>query len=560
MTKYGPLGQFSILKPEILQEACSETMKRYAHADLDFLLGEALYLETARLKSEQRKRLHALLTFRRQYQDQKIWAQVRQGLWAARTEVSREALLKQVIEHNLNEVSRKFSKPVYRFATRAVPFGFNWLLNAASVKRFLPFRLSESLKSRFHIFGPMEQVQKLSEQGTVILLPTHQSNMDSILIGYLIYLMGLPPFSYGAGLNLFTNPVLSFFMSRLGAYTVDRKKNYSIYKEALKQYSTSILKRGFHSLFFPGGGRSRSGAIESHLKLGLLGTALHAQVENLKPGGSQAKLFVVPVTTSYHFVLEASSLIDEYLASEGHHRYLGVDTEDPNPVSKAVGFFWKFFASRSTVTLSIGQPMDLFGHPVDEEGRSYTEGGTPVDIRRLLTSHGELVTVPERDQEYMRQMGEKVVQSFYRENVVLTSHVVAFAFFYLLRLQYPELDLFRFLRLSPRQRVVPYARLLEECERFLDRLKQLEQQKKLKLSPDFFNRTQSEWVEHGIRHMGLLHDRKAIRVGPDGVTSDDLSLLYYYRNRLTGYGLSLLGNRGFRVLEPGEIDELGFLA
>src|SRR5690606_41359017 len=59
----------------------------------------------------------------------------------------------------------------------------------------------------------------------------------------VIYLMGLPPFAYGAGLNLFSNPVLSYFMSSLGSYTVDRQKNNIIYKTVLKNYSTTILRR-----------------------------------------------------------------------------------------------------------------------------------------------------------------------------------------------------------------------------------------------------------------------------------------------------------------------------
>src|SRR6202022_4555136 len=124
-------------------------------------------------------------------------------------------------------------------------------------------------------------------------------------------LMSLPPFAYGAGLNLFSNPVLSFFMSRLGSYTVDRQKTNSIYKQTLKNYSTRILREGIHSIFFPGGGRSRSGAIESKVKLGLLGTGLEAQIENLKSGKPNPKIFVVPMDMSYHFVLEAGSLIED---------------------------------------------------------------------------------------------------------------------------------------------------------------------------------------------------------------------------------------------------------
>ncbi|MEZ4907100.1 MAG: hypothetical protein R2771_05540 [Saprospiraceae bacterium] len=57
------------------------------------------------------------------------------------------------------------------------------------------------------------------------MLPTHQSNLDSMLIGYTIdFKLGLPAFAYGAGLNLYNYEIPAYYMSRLGAYKVDRRK------------------------------------------------------------------------------------------------------------------------------------------------------------------------------------------------------------------------------------------------------------------------------------------------------------------------------------------------
>ena len=84
-------------------------------------------------------------------------------------------------------------------------------------------------------------------------------------------------------------------------------------------YSNVALQKGAHSLFFPGGTRSRSGMIEKQLKLGLLSTSVEAQrnlyLEN--PEGEVRKIFVVPVTLNYHFVLEAPDLIEDYLQVTG---------------------------------------------------------------------------------------------------------------------------------------------------------------------------------------------------------------------------------------------------
>ena len=111
-------------------------------------------------------------------------------------------------------------------------------------------------------------------------------------------------------------------MNSLGAYKVDRRKKNLPYLETLRMYSNVAIQKGAHSLFFPGGTRSRSGMIEKQLKLGLLSTAIEAQrnlyLEN-NPGAR--KIFVVPVTLNYHFVLEAPELIEDYLQVKGQDRY-----------------------------------------------------------------------------------------------------------------------------------------------------------------------------------------------------------------------------------------------
>ena len=80
-----------------------------------------------------------------------------------------------------------------------------------------------ALDSRILVQGPREHIRRLSEIGTVVFVPTHLSNLDSVVFGFAIERAGLPPAVYGAGKNLFTNPVLSYFMHNLGAYRVDRR-------------------------------------------------------------------------------------------------------------------------------------------------------------------------------------------------------------------------------------------------------------------------------------------------------------------------------------------------
>ncbi len=540
--------RFPQLRAGIIQDVAVRTMKDFSNSPLELVLGESLYSERIRIKREP----ESVFTFSRIRGDQKLWNEIHSGLLKSSGESDRAQMAERVIWHYAEEIGGTFDPGVYRFATKAVPWGFNWLLHAASVKRFLPWGMTQALQSRLHILGEVAALQRLSKKGTILLVPTHQSNIDSILIGYVIYLMGLPPFSYGAGLNLFTNPVLSFFMSRLGAFTVDRKKTNAIYKATLKNYSTRILREGIHSIFFPGGGRSRTGAIENHLKLGLLGTGLQAQIEGLLAGNPSPNVYVVPMVTSYHFVLEASSLVEEYLEEVGKHRYILAE-EEPWQPGKILNFFWKLFSSQSAITVRIGKPLDIFGNFVDEEGHSVGPNGTTIDPKRWLMTNGELRAEPQRDEEYIRELGAQLVDRFHKENTVLTSHLVAFTFFEMLRKKYPDLDLFRFLRLSLPQRSLPYPDFLAEAKIFHERLKETSERGNLFLSEELKSSDTERWVLDGISQLGLLHDAAVVRVGDGAIWTEDMNLLYYYRNRLTGYGLS-------RLRASGLMDAKGFLA
>lgn len=554
----GPLGHWERSRLRVLADVVSATTQHFQSADADTLLGEALYLERQRLKREKAN----FFTKKRLKEDAALWGQVQSGLLRSPVEVDRKALLRAVTKHYAEEIGAHFDPKLYGFATRAVPWFFSWLLNAASVKRFNPWGMTQSLQDRLRITGEVEHLQKLAEKGTILLVPTHQSNIDSVLIGYVIYQMGLPPFSYGAGLNLFSNPVLSFFMSSLGAYTVDRKKNNAIYKEELKNYSTRILQEGVHSIFFPGGGRVRSGAIETKLKLGLLGTGLEAQALNLRDGAEKPSIFVVPMTTSYHFVLEAASLIEDYLAEAGKARFIITDDESWQP-TKIAKFFWRLFSSQSSVTIRIGKPLDVFGNFVDENGVSQGPNGTTIDPRRWLTTRGKLGPEPRRDMEYTRELGARLVDRYHREATVLTSHAAAFALFEALRAKYPQFDLYKFLRLSPAQRTVPLEEFLRRAERLHQRLLELEKAGELHLAPELKRGDTREWSLDGVRQLGIYHEAAALRVREDTILTEDMNLLYYYRNRLSGYGLSLLS--GWDGVAQGATirgihDQKGFLA
>ena len=475
--------------------------------------------------------------------DKKFWRQIKQDLLGLEEETEQFdsdedlIILRSIIERYVREITGEFRPKMYLFARKVLNVVFNRLLNAASGRSIRKIINPEyQIEDRVHIKGPIHKIKALSEKCTLVLLPTHFSNLDSILIGYALDQIGLPAFMYGAGLNLFNNRILGHFMSNLGAYKLDRRKKNPVYLQVLKSFSATALSRNGHSLFFPGGTRSRSGAIESQLKLGLLGTAFEAQRKNLIKDGPQAKkIVVVPLVMSYHFVLEAATLINEHLKRTGRERYY-IEDDEFQSYYRLSKWLWQFFSESSEIHLSFGEPFDLFGNSVNEKGESFDMHNRMVDVQDYFSYRGEITHNIQRESEYTRQLGKLIVERFHTENIVFSSHVLAYTLFELLKRKYTRLDLFKLLRLPKDEREVPYPIFKSVVERVITHLNVLASDNQINLA-EHFELSIDEFIDHGVKNIGIYHTEEAITIHKGIVGSEDLNLLYFYHNRMEGYGL-----------------------
>lgn len=446
-------------------------------------------------------------------------------------------ILRKIIHRYSEEIVGTFNIPTFRFAQRFLTVLFNRLFNAAVDKSIASlWRGRRQLYERLNVVGDVETVRHLFRHGTVVVVPTHSSNLDSILVGYAMdQIMGLPSFSYGAGLNLYNFGPAAYFMNRLGAYRVDRRKKNAIYLETLKTMSKLSIQRGVNNLFFPGGTRARSGELENDLKMGLLGTAVEAQ-RALCQQGEDRKVFIVPIVISYHFVLEAPFLIEQYLRYIGKENYLRL-RDDSYSVRSWFRFIWRFFSTTSDITLSVGKPMDVLGNYVDASGRSFDRFGNEIQIGEYFMADGRVNEDRQRESEYTKLLAERIVERYAVENVVLSSQLVAFAVFEMLQHQNPKLDIFGLLRLPPDDYLFPFGAVTEVVEQMQAKLLEWEQDDKIKLAPEM-HLSAPEIVRHGVRKLGLFHREKPLSfVKGEGIVSSNFRVLYFYHNRLKNYGL-----------------------
>jgi glycerol-3-phosphate O-acyltransferase len=453
-----------------------------------------------------------------------------------------QEVVHRITSRYAEEIASNFKTSHYKFTRSVVTYGFSRLLNAARVKGIKSiFSNQYTLQDKIQITGQTDQIRDLATKGTIVMVPTHFSNLDSILIGWIISVLGMPPFIYGAGLNLFNISIFAYFMNALGAYKVDRRKKNLVYLETLKTYSKEAIQFGCHSLFFPGGTRSRSGMIESKLKLGLLSTAIEAQRANYQNGLNEisGKVFIVPVTINYHFVLEAPGLIQEHLSQTGQERYYK-ESDEFSTSYKIFKFLVKFFTKGSDISVSVGKAMDVLGNYVDQDGNSFDKRGRKIDTRDYFISDGKISVDQQREEEYTNMLGKRIVEEFHRINRVFSSHIVAFVAFELIKAKNNKLDIFDLIRLPEEDIIIPYEEFKSACQLVLDRIMELKAKGKIDTAPHL-NRSMDEIIQHGLDNVGMYHaKRPLIRDKQGDIATEDMSLLYFYHNRLHGYGLEKL--------------------
>lgn len=473
------------------------------------------------------------------------WAGVKEQLAAIGEDLSEASqkkaddILYRIIARYADEIAGNFKPSSYRLTRELLRFWFSRLLNGARVKKFGAFFRSQyTLRDKIHIVGKVKQLRNLTKIGTVVMVPTHFSNMDSVLIGWVLHSLNMPAFIYGAGLNLFNIKIFAYFMNSLGAFKVDRRKKNLPYLETLKAYSTLAIQKGAHSLFFPGGTRSRSGMLEKQLKLGLLSSTIEAQ-RNLylqeRPNEEVRKIFIVPVTLNYHFVLEAPDLIDDYLSLQGQDRY--VPEQDKYGSWQLLQFLFKFFTKGSNISVSIGRGLDVLGNYVDDDGNSLDVHGRVVNPRDYFVTNNEIAIDKQREDQYTRMLSQRIISEYHRINRVFSSHLVAFVAFELWQKHHPKLDLFGLLRLPEEDLKLPYEEFRASCKAVRKRIYQLKEEKKLNHATHLKGDIDLV-IRHGLENVGIFHLKRPLLFNKEGnIITRDLNTLYYYHNRLAGYDL-----------------------
>jgi glycerol-3-phosphate O-acyltransferase len=247
------------------------------------------------------------------------------------------------------------------------------------------------------------------------------------------------------------------------------------------------------------------------------------------------RIFIVPVTLNYHFVLEAPELIDEYLSVKGQDKYL--PEQDKYGSFQLLRFLFKFFTKGSNISVSIGKGLDVLGNYVDDEGNSLDPHGRMINTRDYFVTNDEISVDKQREDQYTRMLSQKIVSEYHRINRVFASHLVAFVAFEMWQRKHPKLDLFGLLRLPEEDLVIPYEEFRRVCKVVRKEIYLLKEEGKVNHATHLKGKIDLV-IRHGLENVGIFHLNRPLLFNKEGnIITQDLNLLYYYHNRLAGYEL-----------------------
>ncbi|HEX2732687.1 MAG TPA: 1-acyl-sn-glycerol-3-phosphate acyltransferase [Polyangiaceae bacterium] len=147
----------------------------------------------------------------------------------------------------------------------------------------------------------LKRLAELNREGTFILLPSHKSHIDYLVVSYVFFKAKLPLPLIVAGENLSFFPMGGIFR-RGGAFFIRRTFGSDrLYTAVVDAYVRRQIKDGYAIELFLEGMRSRTGKLLMP-KFGLLSMIVSAVL-----GQDSRNVFFVPISIGYERIVEAES-------------------------------------------------------------------------------------------------------------------------------------------------------------------------------------------------------------------------------------------------------------
>jgi glycerol-3-phosphate O-acyltransferase len=253
----------------------------------------------------------------------------------------------------------------------------------------------------------LNRVKSMSLKGPLVLIPSHKSHIDYLILDYVLYHNNLPVPHIAAGKNLSFWPMGPIFRSG-GAFFLRRSFGGAVlYSKVFAEYIHKLLEEGYNIEQFIEGGRSRTGKLLMP-KLGLLSILLNAF-----KNGACKDMMIVPIYVGYDRIIEEKSYL---------HELGGGQKEQENilQVIRARKFLKKRY------------------------GKIYIQFHEPISVNQLMHQNNRQLAdmKPKERNAFIRNLGYQIINAINRVTVVTPHGLVAGAVLNFVKEKFSRAELF----------------------------------------------------------------------------------------------------------------------
>ncbi|KAM6176625.1 dihydroxyacetone phosphate acyltransferase [Erethizon dorsatum] len=323
------------------------------------------------------------------------------------SDIKCSVLSSEEIHYVIKQLSKESSQPVdvLREEASEILEEMSHKLRVGAI-RFFAFALSKIFKQIFSkVCVNEEGIQKLQraiQEYPVILLPSHRSYIDFLMLSFLLYSYDLPVPVIAAGMDFLGMKIVGELLRMSGAFFMRRTfGGDKLYWAVFSEYVKTMLRSGYAPVeFFLEGTRSRSAKTLTP-KFGLLNIVMEPFFKR-----EVFDTYLVPISISYDKILEETLYAYELL---------GV----PKPKESTTGLL----KARRVLSENFGSVHVYFGDPVSLRSLA---------AARMSRSPYNLVPryIPQKPSEEMHAFVTEVackMQLLQIENLVLSPWVLAVA-------------------------------------------------------------------------------------------------------------------------------------
>lgn len=271
-----------------------------------------------------------------------------------------EAVLEHAATENMPQdiaiaTAERYAREIVPSFSAAAYFGF-----AIRASRFIS-------KAMYRVrlgFIDDDALREVDPDATVIFVMNHRSNMDYVLVTFLVAERSALSYAVGEWARVWP---LQQLIRSMGAYFIRRKSRNLLYRRVLARYVQLATEGGVTQAIFPEGGLSRDGHI-SEPKLGLLSYILG----DFDPETSRNVVFI-PVGLNYDRVLEDRVLTSPTVEGKRQFRFqpkVFFGFMGKQIWLRITGKFYRF----GYACVSFGRPVSLKNYVADHPDETVIEG------------------------------------------------------------------------------------------------------------------------------------------------------------------------------------------